>query len=162
MPPALGSITDLYRAHAGHVFRRARQLLGNDADAHEVVQDVFVSLLERPEQYAGRSAFTTFLYSATTHACLNRLRNQRTRARLLEVQGGPLGEGASTSPEQRAELLGLLRRMPEELARAAVYHHFDDLTQDEIARILTCSRRHVGNLLARVAEWIQRERQHVD
>lgn len=73
----------MYRRHAASVYRRACTLLGNEADAHEVLQDLFVSLLERPDQFAGGSSLPTFLYSATTHACLNRLRNQKNRARLL-------------------------------------------------------------------------------
>jgi RNA polymerase sigma factor (sigma-70 family) len=78
------TLDTLYRRHAPSVFRRARRLLGNDADAQEIVQEVFVSLFERPEQYAARSALTTFLYSVTTHACLNRIRNRKTRLRILE------------------------------------------------------------------------------
>jgi RNA polymerase sigma-70 factor (ECF subfamily) len=159
-------ITESYRSHAGHVFRRARRLLGSDADAHEVVQDVFLSLLERPEQYAGRSSFTTFLYSATTHACLNRIRSQKNRARLLERENLQMLDAADgsapLSPEKRIELHGLLRRMPEEWARAAVYHYLDDLGHEEIARLLECSRRHVGNLLARVAAWAEKDQTHAD
>jgi RNA polymerase sigma factor (sigma-70 family) len=75
---------ELYRRHAANAFRRARRLLANDADAHEVMHDVFLSLFERPEQYEGRSTLSTFLFSAVTHACLNRLRNDKTRRRLLE------------------------------------------------------------------------------
>jgi RNA polymerase sigma factor (sigma-70 family) len=163
MTPAPVWLTDSYRSHAGHVFRRARRLLGSDADAHEVVQDVFLSLLERPEQYQGRSSMTTFLYSATTHACLNRIRNQKNRARLLASETpGLQAEPRGPSPEERLELHRLLCRMPDEWARAAVYHYMDDLTHDDIARIMDCSRRHVGNLLARVAAWAQTEPDHAD
>ncbi len=148
----------VYRAHSGHVFRRARRLLGSDAEAHEVVQDVFLSLLERPEQYAGRAKLTTFLYSVTTHACLNRIRNHAQRTRLLQDQM-PDREPEDTRliPDQRLELHALLRRMPEPLAQAAVYYYADDLSHEDIARILQCSRRHVGDLLARVTAWARGE-----
>jgi RNA polymerase sigma factor (sigma-70 family) len=127
------------------------------------VQDVFVSLLERPEQFEGRSSLTTFLYGTTTHACLNRIRNQKNRARLLEREAWAGDEGsAPLSPESRLTLHGLLRRMPDEWARAAVYHYMDDLTHDDIAALMGCSRRHVGNLLARVAAWAQTEHGHAD
>lgn len=145
----------LYRLHAGAAYRRALRILGNTADAHEIVHDVFLSLFERPEQYAERSTFTTFLYSAVTHACLNHLRNQNNRRRLLQ-EHGPVAEPASSaSPEQRLELLRLLARMPEQLAHVAVYRHFDALSHRDIARILGCSSRHVGNLLERLEQWIQ-------
>jgi RNA polymerase sigma-70 factor (ECF subfamily) len=148
-------LTKLYRCHGPAVFRRARRLLGSEAEAHEVVQDVFLSLFERPEQYRGKSNLTTFLYSATTHACLNRLRNQRTRRRLTEQHGAELvpSEAPSAAPDDLLQLQRALCNMPEELAQVAVYHYADGLTQDEIAQLMGCSRRHIGNQLGRVQRW---------
>ena len=83
MPPfAADAFEGLYRTHAPAAFRRARRMLGSEADAHEVVQDVFFRSAA-PAQYQGRSSMSTFLYSAVTHACLNRIRNVKTRSRLL-------------------------------------------------------------------------------
>ncbi|MFY0535927.1 RNA polymerase sigma factor [Nannocystis pusilla] len=80
-------------------------MLGDDARAQDVVQDTFVSLLARPEQFAGRSAFSTWLYSAVTHRCLNILRDQGNRARLLDrhaeaaaPSGGHGGRPRSSPP----------------------------------------------------------------
>jgi RNA polymerase sigma-70 factor (ECF subfamily) len=148
------SISIIYRRHAPTVFRRAQQILGNSADAHEVVQDVFLSLFENPAQFAGLSALTTFLYSMTTHTCLNRLRNQRNRARLLAENLHPEeGDPAGLTAEQLLILQRALATMPDELAQVAVYSCVDGLSHEEIARILSCSRRHVGDLLERVNEW---------
>ena len=158
MTPAPHDFDALYRRHAPNAFRRALRLLGNAADAHEVVHDVFLSLYERPEQYAGRSSLSTFLYSAVTHACLNRIRNWGNRQRLLaETPASPLPGGAGTSPEQAAVLRSVLERMPEPLPQVAVYYYMDELSHAEIARILGCSSRHVGDLLERVARWAARE-----
>jgi len=151
------SFEALYRRHAGGAFRRAQRILGNAADAHEIVHDVFLSLFERPEQYAGRSAFTTFLYSAITHACLNHLRNQNNRTRLLQEHGSVLWmePGARAEAEHSAELRGLLLRMPEQLAQVAVYRHFDSLSHRDIARVVGCSIRQVVELLTRLETWVQ-------
>lgn len=159
MPPDENTLDAIYRRHAPSVFRRARRILGSDADAHEVLQDVFLSLFERPDQYAGRSALTTFLYGATTHAALNRIRNRKNRARLLSeyVRGRPPEVDPRMTPETLAYLRGLLARMPEPLAVVAVHHWMDELTHEEIARILGCSRRHVGDLLERVRDWARAE-----
>lgn len=150
------SFDGLYRLHAGSAFRRAQRIVGNAADAHEIVHDVFLSLFERPEQFAERSKFTTFLYSAVTHACLNHLRNQSTRLRLLEAHGtSVLAPPEGAPPEQIVELRTILRRMPEQLAHVAIYRHFDALSLGDIARILGCSSRHVSNLLDRLEHWLQ-------
>lgn len=157
------TLDTLYRRHAPSVFRRARRILGSDADAQEVVQDIFLSLFERPEQFSGQSQLTTFLYSAGTHACLNRIRNSKNRSRLLRehaAASAPQAEADHLTPEQLSLLHRLLQRMPDELARAAVYYYLDDLSHDEVARLMNCSRRHVGNLLERVAAWGRAQETH--
>ena len=149
------ALEETYRLHAATVFRRARHLLGDDDEAHEVVHDVFLSLFERPEQFMARSSLVTFLYSATTHACLNRIRQKRTRARLLEqrVRPAEAARDRGMAPEERMHLHALLARMPEDYAQLLIYSCIDDLTHDEIAQLIGCSRRQVGKLLERVAAW---------
>jgi RNA polymerase sigma factor (sigma-70 family) len=145
------SLEELYRLHAPAAFRRARRMLGDEADAHEVVQDVFVSLLQQSEQYAERSSLATYLYSAVTHACLNRIRSRRTRERLSARATLPPAGAEPIDPERRLLLHSALRELPELLAQVAVYYYMDELTHDEIARIIGCSRRQVGKLLARLS-----------
>jgi RNA polymerase sigma-70 factor (ECF subfamily) len=147
------SFSALYRSHAPAVQRRARALLGSDADAWEVVQDVFLSLYERPEQFAGRSQLSTFLYSATTHACLNRIRHRKTSTRLLSARHEETpqpGTQTALDPEWLALLHDILRRLPEPLATVAAYYYVDDLSHEEIAQLVGCSRRQIGKLLERV------------
>jgi RNA polymerase sigma factor (sigma-70 family) len=129
--------------------------LGNEAEAHEVVQDLFVSLLERPGQFAGRSTMSTFLYGATTHLCLNRLRNQRNRARLIRGHAEPGEPSPHTSVDNLLALRAALASLPTQLAEVAVYYFVDELSHQEIANLLGCSRRHVGNLVVRVQQWGQ-------
>lgn len=146
-------VADMYRRHAASVYRRACALLGNEADAREVLQDLFVSLLERPEQFAGGSSLQTFLYSATTHACLNRLRNQRNRARLLGERTDPEEKHAPHEGDALVHVREVLRQMPNDLAQVAVYYFVDGLSHQEIAELMGCSRRRVGNLVERATVW---------
>jgi len=151
---ARGNIEEAYRAHGHSVLRRATRLLGSEPDAREALQEVFASLLERPEQFEAQSAITTWLYSATTHLCLNKLRDARTRARILRERVAPAGEASAPNvAEAGVEVRDLLAKLPAELATAAVYYYLDDLTQEEIAGLLGCSRRHVGDLLERLKTW---------
>lgn len=156
MPDAAVDLEALYRKYAPVAHRRACRLLGNEADARELVHDVFTSLLERPEQFRGESSLTTFMYQVVTHACLNRLRNQRTRAALLQLRGNDALAPVAASPEISATLRSALASMPEELATVTVYHHGEGLTHDDIARILECSPRHVGDLLERASRYLQK------
>jgi RNA polymerase sigma-70 factor (ECF subfamily) len=146
-----------YRSHGHSVLRRARRLLGDDQEAREVLQEIFTSLLAKPDQFGGRSSILTWLYTVTTHACLNRIRNRRTRLRILEAQ--PRSE-ASPAPdlEAMAAARQMLARLPGDQAEAAVYYYFDEMTHAEIADVLGCSRRHVGDLLERFRRSVAGER----
>jgi RNA polymerase sigma factor (sigma-70 family) len=148
----------LYRAHAPSVFRRARRMLGSDADAHEIVSEVFLSLCERPEQYAGQSSLSTFLHRMVTNACLNRLRIQKNRARLLASDAAEAMHDSSRppiAPDRALQLRHLLGSLPEELSQVAVYYYLDELTQEETAELMGCSRRQIGKLLERLQAWVR-------
>lgn len=145
------SLEALYVTHGPAVLRRARQLLGDEAEAQEVLHDVFTSLLQDPGQFAGTSSAMTFLYRMTTNAALGRLRRRRTHARLLAANYGCRDEPSQPGPETLIELRTWLLSLPEELAQVAVYYYLDELTQEELARVLGCSRQWVGKLLQRLA-----------
>lgn len=148
-------IDELYRTHGHVVFRRARELLRSSADATDAVQDIFLAIVRRPEQLDGVKRVTAWLYRATTHYCLNKLRDRRGRVRLL----GALRPVSSVPPrsEAFAQVRLLLDRLPEPLAEVAVYHHLDGLTYDEIGEILGCSRRQVGYHLERLHALVAQE-----
>ncbi len=137
------------------MLRRARQLLGDEDEAADIMQDVFSSLWHRPEQYGGRAALSTWLYRATTNLCLNRMRNRSNRDRLLVEKVAPAieREGASAAAETLARQV--LSQMPVDLAQAAIHYFMDGMTHEEVAQVMDCSPRHVGNLIKRAQRWAQ-------
>jgi RNA polymerase sigma-70 factor, ECF subfamily len=149
---------ELYRKHAPGAFRRAQRMLGSASDADEVVHEVFLQLFEHPSKYLGASRISTYLYSAVTHACLNRIRTRRTRARLA-YERQQLVPTSDPGTQAHAALVAreLLEQLPEKLAAVAVYYYLDELSQREIAEVLGCSHRHVGQLLVRLASWVKEQ-----
>ena len=149
------AIERLYRSHGHVVLRRARALLGSEPDAQEALQEVFASLLRAPNSLRSVGSVVGWLYRATTHFCLNQLRNRRTGARLLQ-DGAPPGAATSSGGEAIADLRSVLSRLPAEVAAATVYYHLDGMTHEEIAGLLACSRRKVGYLLERAQQSLAR------
>jgi RNA polymerase sigma-70 factor (ECF subfamily) len=149
---------ELYRQHAPAAFRRAQRMLGSVSDADEVVHDVFLRLFEQPDQFLGQSRVSTYLHSAVTHECLNRIRNRRTRARLTEERRHLWSASdPGTSAESAVAARDLLAQLPETLAAVAVYYYLDELSQREIAGVLGCSHSHVAHLLAELASWLKQQ-----
>jgi len=142
------AIEALYRSHGGLVQRRARAMLGNDADALDAVQNIFVRLLKNPESFQGRSQPSTFLYAVTTNHCLATLRDRNNRQRIVDDKVvHELPTSVPPTTDARGELRLLLARLPEDAAAVAVYYYIDEMTQDQIAAQLSCSRRTVSALL---------------
>jgi RNA polymerase sigma-70 factor (ECF subfamily) len=146
-----GALARAYASHGHMVLRRARALLADEEEARDVVQEVFAGLVQHPEEFGGRSAVSTFLYAATTNLALRRIRDRANRARLVALFVEPQRKDDHSGPmgEHLAVLRDVLARVPHDLAAVATYVYLDELTHDEIAGLLGCSRRTVGNLLER-------------
>ncbi len=96
----------------------------------------------------------TFLYGATTHHCLNQIRNERTRLRLVQERGREDGIDTGLRADDLLALRQRLGQLPPELSDVAVYFYFDQMSYDEIAEITGYSRRKVAQLLSRLKEMV--------
>lgn len=140
------------------VLRRARAILGNEADAEEAMQDVFLKLYDTLDNFEGRSNVSTWLYRVATNLCLNRLRdeNRRRELRAIHLQENISFNGPAGQVIARETLL----KVPDvEWARAAVYVYADGMTQDEAAKLMGVSVRTIGNYLRRLKDWASKEQQ---
>ena len=67
----------LFRQCCSKVFHQATRLLGNAAEAEEVVQEVFLAVYEKAHTFRGDATFTTWLFRLTANAALSRLRRRK-------------------------------------------------------------------------------------
>ncbi len=156
-PISRGEVEALYRAYGALVRRRARSLLGDDAEAQDALQDVFVRVINAMAEFRRQSQPSTWLYRITTNLCLNRIRDgRRRRERLAEAhEEAPSGIATvptTTTPEARPLVERVLRDVPADLAEVAVYYYVDEMDQAEIAGLLGVARRTVGYRLERFQE----------
>lgn len=68
----------IFRRYVNKVYRQALALVGNDADAEEIVQEVFLAIYQKAKSFRGDSAFSTWLYRLTMNVSLTRLRRQKS------------------------------------------------------------------------------------
>ncbi len=139
-------IAQLYQRHGRMVLRRIRSFFRGE-EAEEVLQEVFLQVVEKQDTFRAEASATTWLYRLTTNYCLNRIRNQSRRRELWEEQGMYLWSSSSqrAGQETRMQWKEVWRQLPEELVQIAVYYYLDGMTHAEIGRVLGISRRTVGN-----------------
>ena len=70
---------ELFQNHAPRIYHLARRMLGNDADAEDVTQDVLLQVLRKMHTFRGDSAFPTWLHRITVNAALAQRRKQARR-----------------------------------------------------------------------------------
>ena len=73
----------LFKRYAAQVSRQAMRLLGNKAEAEEVMQEVFLTLYQKAASFRGDAALATWLYRLTANAALSRLRYRKRRPEVL-------------------------------------------------------------------------------
>jgi RNA polymerase sigma-70 factor (ECF subfamily) len=155
------------RAYQDMVFSTAARLAGNDGQAQDIAQEVFLRAYEHFAHLRTSPTAGGWLKTVTTNLTLNYLSRYRRRWRLFselrpagadEDSPGPeLGAQpdmllADIGAEQRRVLIdGALRKLPEHQRLALVLYHFEELSYEEIAIKLRAS-------LAKVKTDIRRAR----
>jgi RNA polymerase sigma-70 factor (ECF subfamily) len=141
-----------FEAHADRVYRLAAGILGNDADAQEVVQATFLSAFEALDRFEPRARLSTWLYRiAYNHALM--LARARTRHPTAELPGeGADDEGPVAPPdvlvdwsmlpehqvlgaEAQEALRAAIADLPPGLRAAFVLRDVEGLTTAECAHI---------------------------
>ena len=69
----------LFKRYNVRVYQQAMHLLGNEAEAEEIMQEVFLTLYEKAHTFRAEAAFSTWLYRLTVNAALSRLRRRMRR-----------------------------------------------------------------------------------
>jgi RNA polymerase sigma-70 factor, ECF subfamily len=173
-PAAPLTAEQVFREYLPRVYNLARRMLGNDADAEDVTQDVLLQVVRKLDTFRGESAFPTWLHRVTVNAALA---HRRKRAGRLEREvpdplqhllenGHPPGRVRhwAVGPEQQAldrETQRLIEdaiaRLPEIYRDVYVLADVEGLTNVEIGEMLGLSvaavksRLHRARLLMRDA-----------
>jgi RNA polymerase sigma-70 factor (ECF subfamily) len=69
----------VFREYAPRVYNLARRMLGNDADAEDVTQDVLVQVVRKLDTFRGEANLATWLHRVTVNAALAHRRKRAQR-----------------------------------------------------------------------------------
>jgi RNA polymerase sigma-70 factor, ECF subfamily len=160
----------LMSRHSSRVYRLAYGIARNHADAEEIVQDVFLTLVPKGAGFEGHAALTTWMYRVTKNAALNKRRGKR---RELEVSleehlptfkedGHREGDRSyvladwSGMPEERlesAEVRKILEQaidsLPDHCRAVLILRDVEELSNEEVAQIMDDSLASVKSRLHR-------------
>lgn len=150
-----GMFEIIMRRHNQRLYRVARAILRNDAEAEDVMQDAYVRAYEHLDQFAGKAKFSTWLTRIAVHEALGRQRRGNRYQELepmSEQEGDPMDRFASAAPnpEQQAsnsEIRRLLEEAVEKLPDAYrtifVLRDVEEMSTTDTADVLEISEDNV-------------------
>ena len=147
------------------LLRYVRALVGEEATAHDLVQDVFVDLWGLREVLDPARPLRPYVYRMARNRALRHLRDTRTHARKeAELQHEALhatapheGPDAALDAAALREHIGRwLAALPERQREALVLSRFHRLSHREVAAIMDVSPRTVNNHIVRALAHLQR------
>jgi len=115
-------------------------MLGDEAAAREMVQDVFVRAWERLGSFRGESAFGTWLHRVGVNLILNQLRvARRDITRFIDDEpedSAPVPTAPASGVDARIDLDAAIAQLPAGARTVFVLHDIEGYAHDEIAQLL--------------------------
>lgn len=159
----------LYQRHHKRVFHLAlRYGCGDRGFAEDVVQDVFVRLLQVWDRLRENDDLGAWLYRVTANRSLNKLRNERVRAvlRLRFLRDDDVFEGRQDllvdAARKHRALFAAIRTLPPKERVALCMFRLDGISQDEIGVILGHGKSAVCKIIQRAESRLRASGWEVD
>ena len=149
-----GRLEALYLSHAPAAAETAFLLTGDRHAAEDLVQEAFVRLAGRFHHVRNPEAFGAYLRQTIVNLFFSQLRRRKVERAYLEREGRRPVETAPEPPDVdgREELWKALQRLPERQRAAVVLRFYEDLSEQQTARVLRCSAAAAKSLVARGME----------
>jgi len=158
----------LMRRYNRRVYRAARAILRDDAEAEEMVQEGWVRAYQHLNQFEGRASFSTWLTRIGVHEALARIRR---RARHEEIDGMEevqknsidglsstvIPEHHASNAEVRSLLESSIDALPDLYRHVFVLRDVEEMSTEEAAECLGISEDNVKMRLHRARAQLRRE-----
>ncbi len=167
----LAAFYQLYQAYRKPLFVFILRMTGNQQDAEDVLQEVFVKAYRQLKSFEKRSAFSTWLFSIAKNETVSFLRRHaRRNGNCVALDGNSGWEKDTRVPlasdpeadvlhrETERVLQQALSALPEIYRTAFVLGVIEELPYEEISEILGCSVSNVKSRVfrarAKLARWL--------
>jgi len=155
----IAAFGNLVRTHEHAVCAVVSRMLDSRDDVDDVVQDVFVTAFRSMPSFKGNAAFSTWIYRIAVNTTIKQMRRAKVRkavaiddpdAGLAERLAADSFQGPEVAAERKLQgesIRRAIQTLPDKHRAVVVLHYYENLSCDEIARIVGCS---VGTVWSRL------------
>lgn len=154
----------LVERHQSLVYNTCRNLIGNDQQAEETAQDVFLQVYRSAGSFRHRSKVSTWIYRIAVNRSLNVIRQNKRSGWIKKLATLELQDPDSAEPDkqlEKKELSDLLKKavdsLPEKQRTAFILNKYEGLAPQAIAEILGVSANSVEVSLHRAKTNLQKK-----
>jgi RNA polymerase sigma-70 factor (ECF subfamily) len=160
------AFSQLVTKHSGGLHRAVSRIVGDEAEAWDVVQMTFLKAWQRLGQYDPRWSFATWLYRIGTNLSIDLIRSRKSRERAHQAgtehrlrlvnETEPTSIGADRRDIDRVLAQVLPALSPQQRA-AFVLRELEGMDTSEVAGVLGCSPTTVRNHIFQARKGLRRE-----
>ena len=132
------------------VYRVALHNTVNSSDAEDVVQEVFIKLLESNKAFSDGEHLKAWLIRVTVNLCRDKLRKSN-RETLVE------NAFVFKTGEEKPDVIEAVKSLPENYRNTIYLHYYEGYTAKEIGKILDAKENTVLSWLSRGREALRKE-----
>lgn len=152
---AFDQLFDKYRTPVYSIcYRYAR----NDADAHELTQDVFIKAYRNIRRFDERSKFFTWLYRIAVNTCISFHRKQ-TRDAPAAAKDPVMDCGLDKKVRMKIAVDEALKKVPQRQRMTFILHHYDGRTFNEVGTIMRittgAAKAHYHHAVKKLREYLK-------
>lgn len=153
----------LVSSHSDRIYNLTLRIMRNEEDAEDVLQETFITMLNKLDQFSGKSTLYTWLYRIATNIALGKIREKKRFDNELSVHepgfeallGNQLREWPDHLEEKiddeqfRKCLTVAMEALPENFRAVFVLRDLENLSTKETAEVLEITEANVKVRLMR-------------
>ena len=168
----MAAMEELIQIHQNRVIGTITKMLGHDAEAEDIAQQVFLRIWNSATQYTTSAKFTTWLFKITRNLVLNEIRRRKRHpATALEREveehhfqtedlRTPAPDASLLESELQDAIQCAIESLPEPQRMAIVLRRYEELSYEEIGEILELSIPAVKSALFRARTELREKLRH--
>ena len=155
----VSSFEDLYNITSSSVFGLAYSIVGNKADADDVVQDVFISIYEKANQYKGGGKAMAWIFTITKNHALMRIRDRKKRkhVNLDDIYDVGIENTIEEDVYKENTIRKILDTLNEDERQIVIMHAMSNIKHKDIALIMNMNISTVISKYRRSIKKIKKE-----
>ncbi len=145
-----GAFEQLMRRYNRRLYRLARAVLRNDADAEDALQEAYIAAYRGIARFRGDAALSTWLSRLVLNECLGRRRREARRDNIIPISSAPhetdpdtMSSDDAETPDtvaMRSQMRSLIERklddLPADFRVVFVLRTVEEMTVEEVAQAL--------------------------